>query len=139
MKKIYLVIFAFFVAFSLNSCVTAAILIGGAALAAGGVYYYQNGNYVIEVPNTMRDAYSATIKTFQTNSNFYTLKDKSIGSESATVTAETKNDADKITVTIELLGPKLTSIKIRYGTLGDEKLSAKIADQITGNLTENKV
>ncbi|APC97796.1 DUF3568 family protein [Francisella frigiditurris] len=139
MKKIYLVIFASFIAFSLNSCVTAAILIGGAALAAGGVYYYQNGNYVIEVPNTMRDAYSATIKTFQTNSSFYTLKDKSIGSESATVTAETKNDADKITVTIELLGPKLTSIKIRYGTLGDEKLSAKIADQITGNLTENKV
>ncbi|MFC4892867.1 DUF3568 family protein [Pseudofrancisella aestuarii] len=137
MKKICLVFFAFLVAFSLNSCITAAILIGGAALAAGGVYYYQDGNYVIEVPNTMRDVYSATIKTFQTNSSFYTLKDKSIGSESATVTAETKNDSDKITVTIELLGPKLTSITIRYGILGDEKLSAKIADQISGNLVRS--
>jgi hypothetical protein len=115
----------------LNSCVLAAVLIGTAAIAGGAVYYI-NGNYIIEVPRDMRSVYNATIKTIQSN-NQYFLLNQSYSKNSASVSAA--HGKQNISIDLSSTSGKSTEIKIRIGALGNENDSIALANQITKNLT----
>lgn len=130
-KKIRLILICILLATSLNSCVLAAVLIGGAVIAGGAVYYVK-GDYIIEVPRDIRSVYNATIKTIQSN-NQYSLTGQSYSNTSAVVTA-TQGD-DKVEIELKTVEKRSTEIKIRIGTLGDEKRSTALANEITKNIT----
>lgn len=116
---------------SLNSCVFTAVVIS-TALVAGGAVYYINGYYIIEVPKNIRTLFNATIKTVQTNS-VYSLQAQSYNKKKAYVVAGL--GTEKVYITLTNIDNKTTEIKIRVGTLGDEKTSADLANQITKNIT----
>lgn len=130
-KKIRLILVLISISISLNSCVLAAVLIGTAAIAGGAVYYI-NGNYIIEVPRDMRSVYNATIKTIQSN-NQYFLLNQSYSKNSASVSAA--HGKQNISIDLSSTSGKSTEIKIRIGALGNENDSIALANQITKNLT----
>ena len=116
---------------SLNGCILSAVVIG-TALVAGGTVYYINGYYIIEIPKDIRTVFNATIKTIQTN-NVYSLETQSFTNKKAYVVANL--GSKKIYITLTNIDNKTTEVKIRAGTLGDEKTSANLANQITKNIT----
>ncbi|AIT09626.1 membrane protein [Candidatus Francisella endociliophora] len=130
-KKIRLILLSIFIAISLNSCVVAAILIGTAAVAGGAVYYV-NGNYIIEVPKDLRSVYNATIKAIQMDSK-YKLLSQSYADNTAEVKAS--YGGQNISINLSSIKNRSTEIKIRIGTLGDERQSADLANEITKNIT----
>lgn len=130
-KKIRLLLVSILIAISLNSCILAGVLIGTAAVAGGAVYYI-NGNYIIEVPKDLRSVYNATIKTIQMDSK-NSLLSQTYNDKSAEVTAS--RVGNKVSIDLSSTGNRTTEIKIRIGTLGDEKASADLANQITKNIT----
>jgi len=130
-RKIKLIVLSIFLALFLNSCVLAAVLVGG-AIVAGGTVYYINGNYIIEVPKELRTVYNATIKSIQMDRK-YSLINQTFDSQSAVVIAS--QGSDKISINLNSIKNRSTEIKIRVGTLGDEKRSAELANDITRNIT----
>lgn len=130
-KKIKLLFLSIIIVTSLNSCVLAAVLIGG-AIVAGGTVYYINGNYIIEVPKDLRTVYNATIKAIQMDSK-YRLISQDFNSNSATVKAS--QGSDNISIDLNSIKNRSTEIKIRVGVLGDEKRSAELANDISRNIT----
>ncbi len=132
-KKTSLILLLSFSVLTLNSCITTAIIVGGAIIAAGGTYYYLDGNYIVELPNSPRDVYSATIKTIQTDSNFE-LKENTFDDGKGYVEVESKSDGELASIKIKSIGTNTTSITVRYGLVGDEKASEKLADKIAANI-----
>lgn len=130
-KKIKLLLLSIIIVTSLNSCVLAAVLIGG-AIVAGGTVYYINGNYIIEVPKDLRTVYNATIKAIQMDSK-YTLISQDFNNNLASVKAS--QGSDNISIDLSSIKNRSTEIKIRVGTLGDEKRSAELANDISRNIT----
>ena len=130
-RKIKFLIISILIITSLNSCVVTTLLIG-TAIVAGGAVYYINGNYIIEVSKNIRTIFNATIKTIQTN-NSYSLGTQKYSENKANITATIRSE--KISITLTNKDNKSTEIKIRVGTLGNEKISANLANQITKNIT----
>ncbi|MBK2259252.1 DUF3568 family protein [Francisella philomiragia] len=130
-KKAHFIILAVIILISLNSCVATALLIG-AAVVAGGAVYYVNGDYIIEVPKDIRSVYNATIKTMQMDKQF-SLLSQSYKDKTAEVKAS--QNGNDVTINLTSLSNRSTEIKIRVGTLGDEKDSINIANAITKNIT----
>ncbi|QWU99248.1 MULTISPECIES: DUF3568 family protein [Francisella] len=130
-KKARFIILSAIILISLNSCVATAVIIG-AAVVAGGAVYYVNGDYIIEVPKDIRSVYNATIKTMQMDKQ-YSLLSQSYKDKTAEVKAS--QNGNDVTVKLTSLSTRSTEIKIRVGTLGDEKDSINIANAITKNIT----
>ena len=130
-KKIKLIFISLLILTSLNGCITTALLIG-TAVVAGGAVYYINGYYIIEIPKNMRTVFNATIKAIQTN-NSYSLQTQDYTDKKAYIVATLRSE--KIYITLTNKDNKTTEIKIRVGTLGNEKISANLANQITKNIT----
>ncbi|MED7788848.1 DUF3568 family protein [Francisella sp. 19X1-34] len=131
-KKLRLLVLMILTICCLNSCVLTAILIG-TAVVAGGTVYYMNGNYIVEVPKDLRTVYNATIKTIQNNSK-YSLKNNSYANKTAEVKAFDFKSGSDISIDLTSIKNRTTEIKIRYGTLGDEKKSANLVNEITKNI-----
>jgi outer membrane protease len=134
-KKTLLCIFIAFSLLSLSSCVTGVILIGAAIVAAGGTYYYLDGNYMVELPDNTREVYSATLKYMQTSSK-YRIKENNFTNGIGYVEVESKSDGELVGIDIKSksTSENITTVKIRYGLMGNEKASGEIADGISGNL-----
>jgi len=120
---------------SLSGCITGVILIGAALVAAGGTYYYLDGNYIVELPDSTREVYSATLKYMQTGSK-YRIKENNFTNGIGYVEVESKSDGELVGIDIKSksTSENITTIKIRYGLMGNEKASGEIADGISGNL-----
>ena len=71
-------------------------------------------------------------KDLQTN-NVYSLETQSYTEKKAYVVAGL--GSEKIYITLTNIDNKSTEVKIRVGTIGDEKTSANLANQITKNIT----
>ena len=135
LKKTLLSIFLVFSFLSLSGCIAGVILIGAAIVAAGGTYYYLDGNYMLELPDSTRDVYSAALKYMQ-NSSKYRIKENNFTNGIGYIEVESKSDGELASIDIK---PKsgsenITTVKIRYGLMGNEKASGEIADGISGNL-----
>ncbi|ASG67030.1 membrane protein [Francisella halioticida] len=129
-KTIRLIILSIFTVYCLNSCILTAVLVGS-AIVAGGAVYYVKGDYVIEIPRDLRTVYNATIKAIQVNRK-YSLKNQTYTGKSAKV--EASEAGSDISIELTSIKSRTTEIKIRYGTLGDEKKSANLANEITKNI-----
>ena len=123
-RKAHFIILSTIILISLNSCVATAVIIG-AAVVAGGAVYYVNGDYIIKVPKDIRSVYNATIKTMQMGKQ-YSLLSQSYKDKTPEVKAS--YNGNDVTVKLTSLSTRSTEIKIRVGTLGNEKDSINIAN-----------
>lgn len=81
----------------------------------------------------LKDIYNATLKAIQSNNDFVITK-KSITSMDAVIYGSTKVDSTSFYVKIEKLTDNASKVTIKFGTFGDQKMSATLMDQIQKNV-----
>ncbi|ABK90586.1 DUF3568 domain-containing protein [Francisella tularensis subsp. novicida] len=111
-------------ALSLSSC---WLLVGAAV--GGGTAAYISGEYSMNMSGSVKDIYNATLKAVQSNDDFVITK-KSITSVDAVVDGSTKVDSTSFYVKIEKLTDNASKVTIKFGTFGDQAMSATLMDQI---------
>ena len=129
MKKALLISFAAMSLMVCNGC--ALLLVGGAAAAGAGAVYYMDGQLKDTEAVSLPTANAATLAAlhdlkFVVISNAQdALTDKII--------ARTATDT-KIEITLTKQSAKITEIRIRVGTFGNEQMSRDILNQIKSHL-----
>ena len=119
-----------------GGCVAAAAA-GAAGGGAAALYAYQRGRLYRDYPASLTDS-TAAVRTSLAELQFPPGSEKSDG---GTFTFETKTtDGAKVRVLLEAQtsrvpaeGP-VTSVTVRVGNFGDDKVSARILDQVSMHL-----
>ncbi|ORU67722.1 DUF3568 family protein, partial [Francisella tularensis] len=94
---------------------------------------YISGEYSMNMSGSVKDIYNATLKAVQSNDDFVITK-KSITSVDAVVDGSTKVDSTSFYVKIEKITDNASKVTIKFGTFGDQAMSATLMDQIQKNL-----
>lgn len=116
----------------LNSCIIAALAVGGGTVA------YIDGSYSMNVKGSYKDTYNAVLKTVN-NSNDYVLVSKNLDPTNSTAEIEgaTKIDSTNLSVNIEKLTSNASKVTIKFGSFGDQAMSSTLMDQIQANLNKS--
>ncbi|AIT09627.1 membrane protein [Candidatus Francisella endociliophora] len=113
----------------LNSCIVAALAVGGGTVA------YIDGNYSMNIEGSYKEVYKATLKAVNDNNDFVLVsKDLDKDNQKASVEGATKVDSTSFSVNITYLTKDATKITIKFGTFGDQALSSTLMDQIQANV-----
>lgn len=124
LKKVLIAVLLGTSALSLSSC---WLLVGAAV--GGGTAAYISGEYSMNMSGGLKDIYNATLKAIQSNDNFIITK-KSITSMDAVIDGSTKVNSTSFYVKIEKLTDNASKVTIKFGTFGDQTMSATLMDQI---------
>ncbi|ORM38345.1 hypothetical protein A2G94_07840 [Francisella endosymbiont of Ornithodoros moubata] len=124
LKKVLIAVLLGTSALSLSSC---WLLVGTAV--GGGTAAYISGEYSMNMSGGLKDIYNATLKAIQSNDDFIITK-KSITSMDAVIDGSTKVDSTSFYVKIEKLTDNASKVTIKFGTFGDQTMSATLMDQI---------
>ncbi|APD51196.1 DUF3568 domain-containing protein [Francisella hispaniensis] len=109
----------------LNSCIVAAIAVGGGTVA------YIDGNYSMNIEGNYKAVYKATLKAINDNNDFVLVsKDLDQTKQNADIEGATKIDSTSFSVKIERLTDQATKVTIKFGTFGDQAMSSTLMDQI---------
>ena len=119
-------------ALTLNSCIVAALAVGGGTVA------YIKGSYSMNVDGSYKDAYKAALKAVNDNDD-YVLISKSIDltNNTADIDSATKVDSTDVSIDIEKLTSNASKITIRFGSFGNQAMSSTLMDQIQANLNKS--
>lgn len=110
---------------TLNSCIVAAIAVGGGTVA------YINGNYSINIEGNYKAVYKAALKAINDNNGFVLIsKDLDKINQNADIEGATKIDSTSFSVKIERLTDQVTKVTIKFGIFGDQAMSSTLMDQI---------
>ncbi|GMN89783.1 DUF3568 domain-containing protein [Francisella sciaenopsi] len=115
-------------ALSLSSC----WLIVAGAVGAGTVAYI-DGKYSMNMDGSVKDIYNATLKAIQNNDNMVLTK-QNLTPIKADIRGKTKVDSTDFYVEIVKITDKASKVTIKFGTFGDQAMSATLMDQIQKNL-----
>ena len=131
-KKIILSLLLATSALTLNSCILAALAVGGSTVA------YIDGVYSMNMEGNYKDAYKAALKAVNDNSDFV-LVSKNIDSTKNTAEIEgaTKVDSTDFTINIQRLTDNASKITVKFGSFGDQAMSSTLMDQIQANLNKS--
>lgn len=131
-KKLFFILLALFSTVTLNSCILAAVAVGGGTVA------YIDGNYSMNIQGNYKDVYNAALKAVNSN-NDYVLVSKDIDSvnNNADIEGATKIDSTSFSIEIEELTSKASKVTIKFGTFGDQQMSSTLMDQIQANVHQN--
>ncbi|MFV9973234.1 MAG: DUF3568 domain-containing protein [Francisella endosymbiont of Hyalomma asiaticum] len=124
LKKVLIAVLLGTSALSLSSC---WLLVGAAV--GGGTAAYISGEYSMNMSGGLKDIYNATLKAIQSNDDFIITK-KSITSMDVVIDGSTKVDSTSFYVKIEKLTDNASKVTIKFGTFGDQTMSATLMDQI---------
>lgn len=111
-------------------CASVALLGAGAAAGVAGVAYV-NGELKASLDAPIDKVYSASLAAIKDLQ--FTQKETAKDALFARIEAKTANDRS-IHITLNKTGDKITELRIRVGTFGDEALSRTIHDKIKGRL-----
>ncbi|WP_150467853.1 DUF3568 domain-containing protein [Francisella sp. SYW-9] len=114
---------------TLNSCIIAAVAVGGATVA------YIDGNYSMNIQGNYKDVYAAALKAVNENNDFV-LVSKTIDNtnNNADIEGATKIDSTSFSIEIEKLTNNASKVTIKFGTFGDQQMSSTLMDQIQANV-----
>ncbi|MED7788847.1 DUF3568 domain-containing protein [Francisella sp. 19X1-34] len=129
LRKLFFVAIIFCSLATLNSCILAAVAVGGATVA------YVDGNYSMNIQGNYKDVYTAALKAVNENNDFV-LVSKTINSTDNTADIEgaTKIDSTSFSIEIEKLTKNASKVTIKFGTFGDQQMSSTLMDQIQANV-----
>ena len=118
-------------ALTLNSCIIAALAVGGGTVA------YIDGSYSMNLEGSYKDTYNAALKAVNDN-NDYVLVSKSLDETNNTAMIEgaTKVDSTDLSISIEKLTTNASKVTIKFGSFGDQAMSSTLMDQIQANLNK---
>ena len=130
-KKIILCLLLVTSALTLNSCIIAALTVGGGTVA------YIDGSYSMNVESGYKDTYRAALKVVNDNDD-YVLVSKNIDptSNTAEIDGATKVDSKNLSISIEKLTDNASKVTIKFGNFGDQAMSSTLMDQIQANLNK---
>ncbi|APC92401.1 MULTISPECIES: DUF3568 domain-containing protein [Francisella] len=125
LKKAFATVAISFSALILNSCIVAAVAVGGGTVA------YIDGNYSMNIKGNYKTVYKAALKAIDDNNDFV-LVSKSFDqtNQNADIEGATKIDSTSFSVKIERLTDQATKVTIKFGTFGDQAMSSTLMDQI---------
>jgi hypothetical protein len=109
----------------------ALFLVGAGAAAGAGGYAWYNGELSSVESGSIEKAWAASQAAMKDLE--FTITEQGKDSLTAHLTARTARDK-KVTVNLKKQTEKLTEIKIRVGTFGDEALSSQILAKIKAHL-----
>ncbi|AFJ44132.1 DUF3568 domain-containing protein [Francisella orientalis] len=116
-------------ALTLNSCIVAAVAVGGGTVA------YVEGNYSMNIEGNYIAVYKAALKAVNDNNDFVLVsKEIDKANKSADIEGATKIDSTSFSIKIDSLTDKISKITIKFGTFGDQAMSSKLMDQIQANV-----
>lgn len=125
LKKAFIATIVSISALVLNSCIVAAIAVGGGTVA------YIDGNYSMNIEGNYKAVYKATLKAINDNNDFVLVsKDLDQTKQNADIEGATKIDSTSFSVKIERLTDQATKVTIKFGTFGDQAMSSTLMDQI---------
>ncbi|ALK93872.1 DUF3568 domain-containing protein [Francisella tularensis] len=125
LKKAFIATIVSISALVLNSCIVAAIAVGGGTVA------YIDGNYSMNIEGNYKAVYKATLKAINDNNDFVLVsKDLDKTKQNADIEGATKIDSTSFSVKIERLTDQATKVTIKFGTFGDQAMSSTLMDQI---------
>lgn len=116
-----------------GACLTgcAALVVGAAAGgAAAGALYYQ-GELKADVDAAPPEVIAATEKAFR---DLIWSKERAVSSATDGLATARTATGKEVRVTVEMKTPRVSTIGIRVGTFGDEKLSRLLYDRIVSFL-----
>jgi hypothetical protein len=118
-------------ALTLNSCIVAALAVGGGTVA------YIDGVYSMNMEGNYKEAYKVALKAINDNDD-YVLVSKNLNSEngSAEIEGATKVDSTDFTINIKKLTNNASKVTIKFGSFGDQAMSSTLMDQIQANLNK---
>lgn len=130
-KKLLAILILCFSAITLNSCIVAALAVGGGSVA------YVDGDYSMNMDGSCKDVYKAALKAVNSNNDFVVVS-KSTNSDGSLSSGEiegaTKVDSTSFTVKITYLTDTASKVTIRFGTFGDQAMSTTLMNSIQKNL-----
>ncbi|MDI6786842.1 MAG: DUF3568 domain-containing protein [Planctomycetota bacterium] len=106
-----------------------AWLVGGAAVGAG-TYAYFKGELERKYPASFDKCWQASIRTLE---HLQFTRESSTRDRLAGKIEARRADGTPITITIELISDKVTSIKVKVGMFGDREISERIHERIKEN------
>ncbi len=116
-------------ALTLNSCIIAAVAVGGGTVA------YVEGNYSMNIEVNYIAVYKAALKAVNDNNDFVLVsKDIDKTKKSADIEGATKIDSTSFSIKTDSLTDKMSKVTIKFGTFGDQAMSSKLMDQIQANV-----
>ena len=129
LKKVFFTTLLSCSVIALNSCILAAIAVGGGTVA------YIDGNYSMNMEGNYKDVYTAALKAVKENNNFV-LVSKTIDNKNnnADIEGATKIDSTSFSVEIKKLTKDASKVTIKFGTFGNQQMSSTLMDQIQANL-----
>jgi hypothetical protein len=129
LKKLFLISLVSCSVITLNSCIVAAVAVGGATVA------YIDGNYSMNIQGNYKDVYAAALKAVNENNDFV-LVSKTIDNtnNNADIEGATKIDSTSFSIEIEKLTKNALKVTIKFGTFGDQQMSSTLMDQIQANV-----
>ncbi|HAM72194.1 MAG TPA: hypothetical protein DCM86_11175 [Verrucomicrobiales bacterium] len=116
--------------FSVAGCASVALIGAGAAAGVAGVAY-ANGELKASLEAPLDKAYGAAQGAMRDLQ--FTVKDTAKDALYAKVEAKTANDKT-VRITLNKTSDKITELRIRVGTFGDEALSRTVHDKIKARL-----
>lgn len=116
---------------TLNSCIVAAIAVGGGTVA------YIDGVYSMNMEGSYKNTYKAALKAVNENSD-YVLVSKNLNSisDAAEIEGATKVDSTDFSIDIKKITENASKVTIKFGRFGDQVMSSTLMDQIQANLNK---
>jgi len=131
-KKIILSLLLGSSALALNSCILAALAVGGGTVA------YIDGVYSMNMNGSSKDAYKAALKAINDNDDYVLVsKNLDLTTDSAEIDGATKVDSTDLTINIEKLTDNASKVTVKFGSFGDQVMSSTLMDQIQANLNKS--
>lgn len=129
LKKIFFISVLSCSVIALNSCILAAIAVGGGTVA------YIDENYSMNMEGNYKDVYAAALKAIKENNDFV-LVSKTIDNtnNNADIEGATKIDSTSFSVEIKELTKDASKVTIKFGTFGNQQMSSTLMDQIQADL-----
>ncbi|BCD92015.1 membrane protein [Francisella halioticida] len=125
LKKCFFVLILSCSVIALNSCILAAVAVGGGTVA------YLNGNYSMNIQGNYKDVYIASLKAVKENNDFV-LVSKTIDSKNnnADIEGATKIDSTSFSVEIKKLTKYASKVTIKFSAFGNQQMSSTLMDKI---------
>ena len=129
LKKLFFVSLFSCSLMALNSCILAAVAVGGGTVA------YIDGNYSMNIQGNYKDVYKAVLKAVKENNDFVLVSKTIDGTNNnADIEGATKIDSTSFSIEIEKLTNNTSKVTIKFGTFGNQQMSSTLMDQIQANV-----
>lgn len=127
-KSSILLPFLIILSITLNSCIVAAVGVGGGTVA------YVKGLYSMNIEGNYKDVYKAALKAVNDNNDYVLIsKDLDTDNNKGKIYGATKIDSTDFYVKIQKVTDKISKVTIKFGNFGDQAMSSTLMDQIQSN------